>query len=292
MFKILKYALCTLIALPVAFAASASDVRTVSGESTFYGESNHSLDDCRRFALEQARIAALAKEFGTAVTQDVYQRDMVSGSTESNYFSMLNHTEVNGEWLSDDEDPKYTVGLDADGRYVVSCKVKGKARRVTNEGVDFTASVLRNGSEKRFADTRFREGDDLKMYFRTPVNGYVAVYLIDDSRTVYSLLPYSNDADGMARVVRDRDYVFFDKANADRDLGRPDEFLITLDGEVEHNQMYVLFSPNQFTKALDSTTASNLPRTLSYDDFNKWLSNVRKRDPKMSMKVMYLEIVK
>lgn len=290
MIKFLKYLLCCAFAVSAAFTISASDVKTVSGESTFYGESTHSLEDCRRFALEQARIAALAKEFGTSVTQDVYQRDMVSGSMESNYFSMLNHTEVNGEWLSDDGEPDYDVGHDSEGKYVVTCKVKGKARRVTNEGVEFEAVVLRNGNEKRFADTRFHAGDDMKLFFHAPVNGYIAVYLVDDSRTVYSLLPYSNNTDGIARVVRDRDYVFFDEAKADKAFGEPDELMITLDGDLEHNQMYVLFSPNSFTKALDSTVASNLPRTLSYEAFNKWLSNVRKRDPKMSMKVMYLEI--
>lgn len=291
MHTVIKY-LLALMAMSAAFMATASDVKTITGESTFYGESSHSLNDCKRFALEQARIAALAKEFGTTISQDVYQRDMMSGSTESNYFSMLNRTEVNGEWLADEGEPDYKISHDSDNNLIVTCKVKGKARRLTNEAPEFIASVLRNGNEPRFADTHFREGDDLKLYFRAPVNGYLAVYLVDDARTVYSLLPYSNEADGIVHTIRDRDYVFFDEAKADKDFGEPDEIYITLDGDVERNQLYVLFSPNSFSRAVDSSSAANLPRTLSYDTFTKWLTNVRKRDPKMGMKVMHLELTR
>lgn len=284
--------LLVLFALLLPMAVCASDIKTVTGESTFYGESSHSLNDCKRFALEQARIAALAKEFGTTISQDVYQRDMMSGATESNYFSMLNRTEVNGEWIADEGEPAYDVSHDADNNFVVTCKVKGKARRLTNEAPEFIASVLRNGNEPRFADTRFREGDDLKLFFRAPVNGYLVVYLVDDKRNVYSLLPYSNQSDGMVRTIRDRDYVFFDTAKADKDFGEPDEIYITLDGDVERNQLYVLFSPNSFSRAVDSSSSADLPRSLSYDAFTKWLTNVRKRDPKMGMKVMHLELTR
>lgn len=288
----LKHITAIITFLSLTLAAAASDVKTVSGESTFYGESSHSLNDCKRFALEQARIAALAREFGTTISQDVYQRDVVSGTTESNYFSMLNRTEVNGEWLADEGEPQYTVGHDADNNFVVTCRIKGKARRLTNEAAEFAASVLRNGNEKRFADTRFHDGDDMKLYFRAPVAGYLAVYLIDDSRNVYSLLPYSTASDGIVRTARDKDYIFFDAAKADKAFGQPDELVITLEGDVERNQLYVLFSPNPFTRALDNSAEAGLPRSLSYDDFTRWLTNARKRDPRMGMKVMHLEITK
>lgn len=271
-------------------SVKAADVKTVTGESTFYGESSHSLNDCKRYALEQARIAALAREFGTTISQDVYQRDMISGNTESNYFTMLNRTEVNGEWLADEGEPVYTVSHDADNNYVVKCKVKGKARRLTNEAAEFSSAVLRNGNDKRFADTHFREGDDMKLYFRSPVAGYLAVYLIDDARNVYSLLPYSSASDGIVKISRDTDYVFFDPVMADSQFGQPDELVMTLDGDVERNQLYVLFSPNPFTRALDNSAVGELPRTVSYDEFTRWLTNARKRDPRMGMKVMHLEI--
>ena len=47
-----------------------------------------------------------------------------------------------------------------------------------------------------------------------------------------------------------------------------------------------------FSRALDNGAAGSAPRSLSYDDFTDWLTKVRKRDPKMAMKVMHLEITK
>lgn len=281
-----------LLAVAVTLGAAADDIKTVEGVSTFYGESSHSLNDCKRFALEQARIAALAREFGTSVSQDIYQRDIVSGTTESSYFNMLNSTEVNGEWIADDGEPHYDIGYGADNLPVVTCRVKGKARKITNMATEFAATVLRNGNEERFADTRFHEGDEMKVLFRAPVDGYLLIYLVDDANTAYSLLPYSNASDGIVRVKRDRDYVFFDAAKADKAFGEPDELIMTLapGNTVEQNHCYVIFSPEPFTKALDRAGKEMQPRVLSHADFQKWLVNCRKRDPKMGMKVMHLQI--
>ena len=289
----LRTIIITLFML-AATAVHADDIKTVEGVSVFYGESSHSLNDCKRYALEQARIAALAKEFGTNVSQDIYQRDIVSGNTESTYFNMLNSTEVNGEWIADEGEPKYEIGYGNDNLPVVTCRIKGKARKISNVAVEFDAKVLRNGNEERFADTRFREGDEMKVLFRAPVDGYVLIYLVDDSNTAYSLLPYSNSTDGVIRVKRDRDYVFFDAKKADKAFGEPDELLMTLsDGNaVEHNHCYVIFSPQPFTKALDRAGKDLQPRMLAHADFQKGLVNCRKRDPKMGMKVMHLVIEK
>lgn len=287
--SLLTAVLCALLFAP---AAAAQGVKTVRGESTFYGESSHSLVDCKRYALEQARIAALAKEFGTTISQDVYQRDVQSGTGESNYFSMLNQTEVNGEWLSDEGEPEYTVSHDADHNLIVKCVVRGKARRLTNDAAQFEASVLRNGNERRFADTRFHEGDEMKLFFRSPVSGYLTVYLVDDKRNVYSILPYSTGGDGIIRVARDKDYVFFDPAKGEPQYGDPDELVMTVDGDVERNQVYVLFSPNDFNRATDHSAGAGVPRMLGYEDFTRWLTTTRKRDPKMGMKVMHLEITR
>ncbi|MDE6300979.1 MAG: DUF4384 domain-containing protein [Muribaculaceae bacterium] len=289
--RILSAIVAVILAIGNAMAAD-NKVHSVKGTSTFYAEPSHSLVDAKRFALEQARIAALASEFGTTVTQDVYQRDVVSGRTESTYFNLLNDTEVNGEWIADSGEPEYEIGHDSNGCFVVTCTVKGTARRISNESVDFNAIALRNGNEPRFGDTRFHPDDELKLYVRVPVDGYLLVYLVDDSRTAYSLLPYTNSSDGVIRLRRDHDYVFFDTAKADPAFGVPDELVMTLDGNrpTEANQLYVLFSPEPFNKAVDRSSDGLTPRTLPEADFHKWLAKVRKRDAKMGVKTMVLTI--
>lgn len=175
---------------------------------------------------------------------------------------------------------------------MITCTVSGTARRLSNESVDFNAIALRNGNEPRFGDTRFHVGDDLKLFVRVPVDGYLLVYLVDDTRTAYSLLPYTNASDGIVKIKRDRDYVFFDEAKADPAFGIPDELNMTMEGTgvAEANQLYVLFSPQPFTKAVDRSGQGATPRTLSAEDFHKWLANVRKRDAKMGVKTMVLTV--
>lgn len=281
-----------LTALFPALATHADGVRTIKGEYTFYGEGSHSLDHCKRQALEGARITALAKEFGTIVSQDIYQRDLVTENDESTYFSMLNASEVKGEWIADSGEPRYDIKLDADGHYVVKCTVTGKARPISNESVEFMATVLRNGTEPRFSDTRFRAGDEMFLLFKAPVDGYVAAYLTADDNYAYRLLPYSNGNTGEVKVKHDKEYVFFSAEKAERSHGIVDEFVMTANSDIERNQLYVIFSPKPFTRTLDNRHSDNLPPRLGVDEFTRWLAGSRNRDTKMGVKVIHMEVTR
>ncbi len=272
--------------------AGAADVKTVRGEYTFYGDASHSPADCRRLALEGARLQALAKEFGTVVTQDVYQRDMMNSKGESTYFSSLSATEVKGEWLGDDGEPVYETSMDADGHIVVKCTVKGRARAMSNTASEFEALVLRNGTEARFADTRFRNGDDMYLSFRSPADGYLAVFLVADDQTAYRLLPYSGDPTGEVKVRHGKEYVFFDAKRSDLPGVEVDEFQVTASDEVERNSVYVIFSPSRFSIKADSRLGEQLPPQLPLADFSRWLAESRRHDERMGVKVMHLEVTR
>lgn len=278
------------IFLLVFLAAYGQAVRTVKGIYTFYGDRNHSPEDCRRLALENARIQALANTFGTMITQDTYSSDNVSDGYERSFFSQLNFMEVKGEWITDDGDPKYEAHLDSDGNYVVTCTVTGKARAISNETVDFIATVLKNGKDLKFADTRFKSGDDLYLYFKAPVNGYVAVFLVEEKNNVYCLLPYIGSHTGQMEIKYNMEYIFFDSSKSYADASEIDELVMTADRELERNQLYVVFSPNSFTKPVDHYSGEGLPRSLSIEEFRKWLIGCRRKDPKMNVQIMNLEI--
>ena len=283
--------LISLLLILAAATAFGQNIRTVKGVYTFYGERSHSPEDCRRLALENARIQALANEFGTMVTQDTYSNTNVTADgRETSFFSQLNSMEVKGEWIADEGEPEYESRLDADGNYVVTCKVVGKARAISNETVDFTAAVLKNGTELKFADTRFRSGDGMYLYFMAPVDGYVAVFLVAERNNVYCLLPYMGNADGQMKVRRNREYVFFDGSKSYDGAGEVDELVMTVDGDLERDQLYVVFSPNPFAKTVDHDSGEGLPRSLSIEEFRKWLVNSRRKDMKMNVKIMNLVI--
>lgn len=273
----------------VSMVFAAPPVKSVSGEYTYYDDGSHSRNECRRIAAEQARIAALAKEFGTVVSQDILQSDRIKGDKETNNFLSLSSTEVKGEWLGDEGEPEYEISLDKDENLVVKCKVKGKARAITNESVPFDALVLRNGNNKRNSDNRFRDGDDMYLYFSASSDGYVAVFLQGEDGMVYGLLPYPQ-ASGMAKVKKNYEYIFFDPTKAGDEFGPVESLYLTAPDEVEYNKVCVVFSPQPYQLPMMSHVDGSPIPSVSYADFTKWLSKSRRNDPKMGVKSMNIEI--
>lgn len=281
-----------LLAVIAAFASAisihADNVKKVKGEYTFYGDSNHSLEECRRRALEGARIEALKAEYGTTVSNDTYSHDTTEGDS---YFSSLSATEVRGEWIADDGAPEYEVSIDNDGHYIVKCRVAGRARAIGNEAVDFEAVTLRGGNNINARATSFESGDDMRLFFRAPVDGTVAVFLVDDRRTVWNLLPYTGDGAGEMRTRHGKDYVFFSAERPDgvSESSIVDELVMTTDREAERNELYVVFSPKTFSLP-DMKSSDGVPSSLPLDSFNRWLADSRRRDAKMGVKRIGIEI--
>lgn len=272
-----------LLCLPFT-GALAQEVRTVTGEYTYYGDDNTTKKEAVQRAIEGARLQALAKAFGTTVTQTLISDETLDGSSENTFFKSLSETEVKGEWIEDIGEPEIKYEVDGDGNPIVHCRIKGRARELSNKGADFEVAVLRNGTELRNADTRFRPGDDMRIYFKAPVDGYVAIYLTDDNRMAYTLLPYSHSEEGYVKVKHGKEYVFFDSKLADSSHGEVDEMQMTTDKAAEHDRFYILFSPKPFIKANDAFTSDRVPRSLTFNEFHRWLAKTRKNDPYLSCK--------
>lgn len=272
--------------------------KTISGEYSYYADPNMSVKEAMVAAIENARLQAIAHEFGTLLTQNTQQQDVVTNNRESNFFMQLNSMEVKGEWIRDVDEPKTTREILDDGTLIINARVKIEARAISNEAIDFDVKVLRNGTDLRFVDTNFKSNDDLYIYLKAPVDGYVAIYLIDETPTAYCLLPYDRDNDGQQPVKRNKENVFFSPDMASEgDRNMVDELKMTCSDELmELNQLYVVFSPNPFTKAIDCEGGERisdellLPRQLSYKDFSKWLSKQRARDPQMGMQIVRLKV--
>ena len=261
---------------------------SVKGEYVYYAEPGQSLKEAQLAALQGAKNDALSRAFGTAVTQQTSQRDSWVDGKESSFFSQMSDSEVRGVWIEDVGEPEYVSSL-IDDMIVVKCVVRGKARPFSNEAVEFEAALLRNGTELRFASANYRSGDDLYLWFRSPVDGYVSVYLVDETLTAFCLLPYRNDNYAQCPVKKDKEYVFFSELTASQGE-RVDEYHLTCENVRELNQIYVIFSPILFNKANDRQIVSSLPRQLPYMEFSKWLGAQRTRDPKMNVKIMQIEI--
>lgn len=173
----------------------------------------------------------------------------------------------------------------------VTVRVKGVIREIVNAAVDFQACVLCNGTEDRFERDVFRDGDDLYLSFQSPVDGYLTVYLLDAEGTAYCLLPYRGDTGGRVAVKGNRRYVFFSMDDVPAgEQGMVDEYVMTCGNGKELNQIYVIFSPQLFTKAVDYAGEGLQPRELPYEEFQRWLFDCRKQDREMRVEVKNIVI--
>lgn len=284
----------TLVALFCCIAVSAQKEKKVEAEYLYIANGNISPDEARNIALERAQTQAIADEFGTIISQTstVFMRNE-NGVSKSD-FQTVGSSDVKGEWIETIGEPEYEQGFTDDGQMWIKCSVKGRIREITSAKIDFECKVLRNGTDDKFEGCDFRDGDDMFVSFKSPANGSLAIYLIDDaSQTAYCLLPYSTSSNSSQQIVHDQRYVFFSKKNASaNERSFVDEMTMTCGETPERNDLYIIFSPNNFSKANSEEAIGSLPRQLTTKKFNEWLAKTRKRDKDMCVDKKILTICK
>ena len=102
-----------------------------------------------------------------------------------------------------------------------------------------------------------------------------------------------NNQTGSQRIDANKEYIFF-STKYDNDA---DEYTLNCERSLEHNAIYLVFSPNDFTKAVDKQGGKNfrdeqLPRELSYEALMKWLSRNQTKDPDMVVRSTLISIMK
>lgn len=270
------------------FPTSGQKIKTVECEYTYHAPENLTLEQAKRTAVERAQIQAIANEFGTTVTQT----NLSSVSADKVDFQSIGMSEVKGEWIEDIDTPRFDVAF-IDGMFVITVRVKGKAREISSAEANYLIRILRNGKEDRFESDRFFSGDQFYISFHSPINGYIAIYLSDGKGAVSCLLPYPAQTEASFPVQANRRYLLFDSEEGD---DFTEEYYLTCDRETgENNTIYVIFSPNNFIKALDRQASETsdgllLPRQLTETDFQKWLAKCRRRDPDMQLTRKFISI--
>lgn len=284
--------LCLLLLLFTSISVLADDLKTVEAEYIYYAPENVTIEDAKRIAIDRAKIQALADAFGTIVSQSNNTRiENKNGKTSSDFLS-LGGSDVKGEWLETIGEPAISISYEQ-GMLVIKVSIKGRAREITTASIDILATVLRNGVDEKSASNDFKDGDDLYLSFQSPVNGYLSVYFVDTESNAYCLLPYRGQQDGIYKIEANRRYVFFKETYAPKEeRSFVDEYTMTCSRSSEQNNIYVLFSPNSYTKASDSESQELQPRELSFEKFQKWLQNLRKRDKEFQCRTYTIHISK
>ncbi len=291
---------CLILSIVIfAFGFSLSwgqKVKTVEYTYVYHPSHNESMEQAKRNAVNRAKVEALREEFGTVVSGASATSIISKNSiTESKFVHLGSEGELNGEWLADIEEPKVKTSLEG-GVIYFTATVKGKAREIVNNAIEFEAKILRNKPDASFESSEFTAGNNIYVSFTSPVDGFLTIYLLD-GETAYCLLPYASNKEGVQSVKHGKEYYFFSRKvfSEDENPDEIDEYTLTTEGNHQDlNQLYFIFSPQKFSKALDkfkkSSDGTLFPRMLSWTDFQKWILKARRADKDMCVKTKYIVI--
>jgi len=290
----MKKALIFILFLFVSVTVYSQKVQKVSAVYTYYAPETMSVEEAKRTALERAKIQAIADEFGTTVTQSTSTIVSNKNGESDTQFLSVGGSDVKGEWIETIGEPTYEITFE-NHFLVVICTIKGKAREIISQNIVFDVRSLRNGTTLRFESTEFKNGDDLFLFFKSPVDGNLAVYLLDEqSQQVYSILPYKSEKKSATPVTAEREYIFFSVKDADKDNRKTvDEYSLNCTADKEFNTLIVLFSPVSIGKTKGFNSAiDDKPDNISYTDFKRWLSKSLSTDKQLQYKQISLSIEK
>lgn len=276
----------TLLLLCVCCLSSAQKIKTVKGEYTYYVPDDMTLNLAMQEALRRAQIEAIANEFGTSISMNSF----FVQSERSEDFYQEGMSLVNGEWLETIGEPEFERGFHGEDLYI-KCTIKGKAREIVKSSIELEFMVLCNNPNDRSEKTDFVSGDKIYLSFRSPRDGYLAVFLHDNkTNEVSCLLPYKRDNVPAVKVEQDTRYVFFSKKDNTLNL-RTQEYVMGCSGGHDTNTLYIVFSKNEFSKPmLENDGGKTVLKHLDFETFIAWLSKAQAQDRDMIVEKKMLSI--
>lgn len=275
-----KKSVCLLSFSLIAFCQAADAQRTadVNGKYTYILSENDNvtIKEAKLKAIEEAKAEAIKKEFGMLVASDFINTEKQTNDDFSSYYMSNTSASVKGEWLGDDRDPEVTVEC-INGDIFFTAEVWGKAREIVRAKPDIKWSVEKDVNGQRVEANEFTSGERFFVKFRSPSDGYVAVYLITGDNETACLLPYRKDTTGRFQVKGGKEYTFFDKT-VDPSASY---YKLSTNQGLEYNTLVIVFSPNSFTKCMDTSNDPRHPNTLNSKDFAKWSLKNQRADSEM-----------
>ena len=280
--------LLTALLLMVCTLAGAQKAEKVEGHAVIYHNDDITPAEARRKVVEQARFEAIKEKFGANISQNNISLITEENGTSNASVFMLGESDLRGTWVRDTKEPRVETHL-VEGRTVYEAWVEGEARELVQAPVDFKWKLLANGKTDRYEAMELHEDDDFYITFQSPVSGYLMVFVADDKETVNLLIP--DEGEEYCQVRRNEVKLLVDDPDRSWVATLPEN------RNVEYDQLYVIFSPNELhppiTKVKDdnSDLKADLRHVaeLSFKDFHKYLGKLRK-DPKLQMEKMLVKI--
>lgn len=276
-----------LVLLGIRSTVFAQEGKIVSGTYIYVIPETQSLAQARETAVQRAKMQILADTFGTVM--DI--SSMTSIGNDGTQVHALSNSQVKGEWISTIGEPVISRLYDGD-QLALKVEIRGKVREIIQATSEFNAKTLKTPGRSYVSDN-FHNGESIYLLFQSPGDGFLTVYLFDGADNVYCLLPYPSQSIGVFPVKGGKEYILFSPDVADGVTHDNDmmQYTVQTSSELEINRLYVIYSPNNFARAIDHMSESGL-RILNFDGFQRWLSKVRSEDRFLGVKVIDITIAK
>jgi len=289
--------------IPVSYGKK-KEKKVSASESILMHDEFISVGTYRELAKEQAINKALEKEFGSTVVSNYEQiRTTTStGQRQVDTHQDIRHNYVNtfpnGKWLKPLKESEYEQLEDENGNMWMKCTVVGLAEPIESATVNFISKILGSEDPSKNSRESFTSGESGYIYFKSPVDGYIAIYF-DDLNRIQRCLPYNAYDGSCFRVKANKDYLFFSTEKCDylKNKGSVDEVEFFTDRDYENNRFYILFSPVPILAPLLKKPEkmeggySSFWHTESHL-FMQWLEETRIRNKQLQVQIIWITIKK
>lgn len=274
----------TIVFFFLSVALFAQRTEKVKYSTIYKAEKGQTAEQAMLMAVKFAKEYAIDSVFGTQIHVANTSYVSVGGGRSVDEFVQIGRSDVRGRWIKDLHEPIFgDIKYDPkNSLWAVPVTISGVVQEVKSAPIACQVKVLCNGTDDGFARSDFKDGNKIFLNFVAPVSGYLAVYLVDAELNVFRYLPYDNQDVGSYKVERGKEYTFFSKQKAfTEDIPFVEEFMLVTDRDAETNMLYVIFSPNKFTIPIDKLLDPDLPRQLTWKEFNSWLGKSMSHDEEM-----------
>lgn len=287
----LKLAFTLFFILAMCGIANAQGEKSVHAIIDYEPSEAETQAQARMTAIQRARQKALEDEFGLVVAQT----NITNVSNGDLHFRSLGISDVAGEWLGDTKEPVISLATQGD-RLIIKAEVWGKARKIVSEKIDLDVHILRNTPSKSHATRNFLDNDKFFISFKSPIDGFLSVYMMDDSMNFQRILPYMDSKLKSYQVEGNKEYI----SHCNDEIPGFTNFEYTSDmahvvlapgKSLEECMFYVLFSPNKFLDPDDDESKRSykyreglmLPPSVNQEHMQEWLLKNRRHDKMMQV---------
>ena len=285
-------------------SAHSQKIYAAKGFAKIRLEEHLSREETRDMASEQAKYDAIEAIFGTYVSKDAFV-DVKDGAVS---VTVKGESQLKGEWLKTtkeefrEESRRIKDEYGTRNEIWIICELEGKVREITSTIVYEFLTL--NCPDMRCRITDFNNGESLFLQFRTPIDGYLSIYLVNE-QYAYRLLPYQEMPSTYLHnvpVEADREYLFF-ATGIEYDYFDEfpyylvDEIYLDTENTQEFYKLYVLFSLKPFAKPIlenEVEVAGEYitPKTLRRRNFDVWVQDNRIFNTDFFFKTLNLRVRK